>query len=538
MTDNCDYVPTKPLVLFSHHFASIAGGGPIIGPTLALMFGFMPVWLWIVVGSIFIGGVHDMTVLFASVREKGKSVAEIARATLGKTGFFLFICFTVLMLLMVTSAFLGLSATALTSLIPLNVLKLQPDQTILRTVDVGGVVKGNIGGIASTSVIIITCFAPLIGYLVYKKQINLFLAVCMALTVCVVSILVGVLQPVTLTPTIWMIVLCIYTLFAAGVPVWVVLQPRDFTNAFLLYIGIAALFIGALAAGLKGITFSAPAWNIAEGQNNLGPLWPILFITVACGAISGFHSLVAGGTSSKQIAKESHVQRVAYGGMLLEGILAMGVLIAVGCGLTLSDYSSIAFPTDPNVKSNPILAFAAGMGGLLDKSLGVPPLYGTIFGILMVEGFVVTTLDTAVRLNRYLFEELWQMIFKNVPKLLKTYLFNALLCVVLMFLLAYKNTVMILWPVFGSANQLLAGLALIAVSVWLIYRKKNAWFTILPAIFMMATTLCSLVYLLFEKYLPKKNVALSIVDILLVLLSVGVIYVALKKWAEFQKQTS
>jgi len=373
---------------------------------------------------------------------------------------------------------------------------------------------------------------------VYKKQINLFLAVGIALTVCLASVLIGVLRPVTLTPTTWMIVLCIYTLFAAGVPVWIILQPRDFTNAFLLYIGIAALFVGALAAGLKGITFSAPAWNIAEGQNNLGPLWPILFITVACGAISGFHSLVAGGTSSKQIAKESHVQRVAYGGMLLEGIMAMGVLIAVGCGLAFSDYANIAFPADPNVKSNPILAFAAGMGGLLDKSLGVPPLYGTIFGILMVEGFVVTTLDTAVRLNRYLFEELWQMIFKNVPQLLKTYLFNALLSVVLMFLLAYKNTVMILWPVFGSANQLLAGLALIAVSVWLIYRKKNAWFTILPAIFMMATTICSLVYLLFEKYLPKKNIALSVVDLLLVLLSIGVIYVALNKWAEFRKQTS
>ncbi|NTW77963.1 MAG: carbon starvation protein A, partial [Syntrophaceae bacterium] len=163
MKDDCDYVPTKPIVLFGHHFASIAGGGPIIGPTVALLFGFMPVWLWCVVGSIFIGAVHDMTALFASVREKGKSVSEIAKATLGNTGFFLFISFTTVMLLLVTSAFLGLTATALTSLLPLDILKLDPSQTIVKTVMVKGVAKAQIGGIASASVIFITCFAPLIG---------------------------------------------------------------------------------------------------------------------------------------------------------------------------------------------------------------------------------------------------------------------------------------------------------------------------------------------------------------------------------------
>lgn len=535
MKDDIDYVPTKPLVLFGHHFASIAGGGPVIGPTVALLFGFLPVWLWAVLGTIFIGAVHDMTVLFASIREKGKSISEIAKTTLGNTGFFLFISFTILLLLLVTSAFLGLTATALTSLLSLDVLKLAPDQTIVKTIIDGGVVKAQIGGIASMSVIVITCFAPVIGYLVYKREINVYLASGIAIIVCIFSVIVGMNYPVSLSPNVWMIILSFYTLLAAGIPVWIILQPRDFTNSFLLYLGVAALFVAGIVAGFKGVTFSAPALNMAEGGSKLGPIWPFLFITVACGAISGFHSLVAGGTTSKQISKETDVKKIAFGGMLLEGLLAIGVVIAVGCGIAFSDYTNIVFPTIAGAKSNPILAFAAGTGGLLDKGLGISPVYGTIFGILLVEGFVVTTLDTAVRLNRYLFEELWQVIFKNVPKIMKSYLFNSLLCVVLMFILAYNNAFLVIWPIFGSANQLLASLALIAVSVWLVKRKKTAWFTILPAVFMMITTLYSLVVLLIEKYIPKQNIMLSVVDVLLIILSIGVIVLAYKKWKELRK---
>ncbi|PKN18121.1 MAG: carbon starvation protein A [Deltaproteobacteria bacterium HGW-Deltaproteobacteria-6] len=534
LQDDCDYVPTKPIVLFGHHFASIAGGGPIIGPTVALLFGFLPLWLWAILGTIFIGAVHDMTVLFASVREKGKSVAEIAKESLGNTGFFLFVSFAILMLLLLTSAFLGLTATALTSTISLDILRLDHSQTVVRTIMVGGVEKAQIGGIASTSVIFITCCAPVIGWLVYKKNINVYLAAAIAIVVCITSIFVGINFPITFEPSTWMIILCVYTLLAAGIPVWIILQPRDFTNSFLLYLGAAALFIGGIVAGFKGVTFSAPALNMAEGTSKLGPIWPFLFITVACGAISGFHSLVAGGTTSKQISKESHVKPIAYGGMLLEGLLAIGVMIAVGCGIMFSDYVNIVFPTAAGVKANPILAFAAGVGGLMDKSLGIAPIYGTIFGILLVEGFVVTTLDTAVRLNRYLLEEVWQVIFKNVPTIMNSYLFNALLCVVLMYILAYTNAFAAIWPIFGSANQLLASLALIAVSAWLAIRKKTTWFTVLPAIFMMATTLYSLVSLLINKYIPKNNVALALVDILLIVLAIGVIILAYKKWQELR----
>lgn len=536
MTDNCDYVPTKPIVLFGHHFSSIAGGGPIIGPTVALLFGFIPVWLWCVFGTIFIGAVHDMTTLFASVREKGKSVAEIAKSTLGNTGFFLFVGFTIIMLLLVTSAFLGLTATALSSLLPLEVLKLDPTQTIIKTVEVKGALRANVGGIASTSVIIITGFAPILGYLLYKRNINAYLASGIAIIVCFVSVLIGLEFPVTFNPNTWMIILCFYTLLAAGVPVWIILQPRDFTNSFLLYLGVAMLFIAGIAAGFQGVTFSAPASNIAQGTAKLGPIWPFLFITVACGAISGFHCLVAGGTSSKQVSKESDVKKVGYGGMLLEGLLAIGVLVAVGCGLMFPDYMNIVFPTTPGARSNPILAFAAGAGALFDKGLGIPPVYGTVFGILMVEGFVITTLDTAVRLQRYLLEELWQVIFKDVPQIFKTYLFNALICVVLMYLLAYNNAFLVLWPAFGSSNQLLASLALVAVSVWLVKRGKNAVFTVIPAIFMMVTTLYSLFVLLIEKYLPKQNYALSLFAIVLIVLAIGVIVLAFKKWRELRNQ--
>ena len=532
MKDDVDYVPTKPIVLFGHHFASIAGGGPIIGPVTAMLFGYMPVWLWVVIGSIFIGGVHDLTALYASIREKGKSISEIAKQTLGKTGFFLFISFTIIMLLTVTAAFLGLTAVALTSFVPLSMLNLDVTQTLVKTREIGGVVNAQIGGIASTSVIAITCCAPFLGFLVYKKGINAYLASIIAIIICIVSVFVGMNYPISMNSTTWMVILSIYTVFAAGIPVWIILQPRDFTNSFLLYGGIIALFTAGIVAGFKGVGIEAPAFNIAEGSAKLGAIWPFLFITVACGAISGFHSLVAGGTTCKQASKESHCRKIAYGGMLLEGLLAVGVLVAVGCGIVYKDYINIVFPTVAGMKSNPILAFALSTGGLLNKGLGIPAVYGTVFGILLVEGFVVTTLDTAVRLNRYLLEELWTAVFKEVPKLFKTYIFNSLICVILMFVLSYFNAFLVIWPIFGSANQLLASLALIAVSVWLVNRGKKAIFTVIPAIFMMATTLYSLVILLLTVYLPKKNFMLLIVDLLLIVLSIGVIVLAIKKWKE------
>jgi carbon starvation protein len=323
-----------------------------------------------------------------------------------------------------------------------------------------------------------------------------------------------------------MIILSVYVLFASGVPVWVVLQPRDFINVQIMYLGIAALFLGLLSGGLGGLTLHLPAFNLTEGTKNLGLIWPMLFITVACGAISGFHALVASGTSSKQLASEKHARTIGYNGMLLESVLAVCVLLVVGSAFLFPEYKALVWPEVG--RSNPILAFSLGVGKLLNRAFSIPIAMGSVFGILMVEGFVVTTLDTAVRLNRYLFEELWGLIFKKVPGIFKKFLFNSALAVALMWVLAYFNTFAALWPIFGTANQLLAALSLIAVSTWLSVRGRKNLITVIPAIFMIITTTASLLILLFTRYIPQMNVTLLVADIVLLLLSLGVVYLSLK----------
>lgn len=535
MKDDVDYAPAHPLVLFSHHFASIAGAGPILGPTMALAFGFMPTLFWVFLGSIFIGAVHDYTTLFISMREKGKSIAQIASSSMGKAGYTLFILFTLFMIVLVTAAFLGLTATALSSLVPAKVLGVDTANTALKVITHDGTQKVVIGGIASTSVIILTLFSPILGYLYYRRGISFWLATLIAISVGTFSVIIGISNPLMLDPKVWMIILSIYVLFAAGIPVWALLQPRDFTNSFLLYIGLALLLVGAIIGGAGGLTVQAPSFNIAEGTKKMGMIWPFLFITVACGAISGFHSLVSGGTSSKQVSKESHTRRIGYGGMLLEGTLAVLVLVAVGAGISFQNYMDIVWPAKG---ANAILGFSLGMGGLMEKSVGIPMYIGTIFGILMIEGFIITTLDTAVRLNRYLFEELWTLIFKEVPGLLKNFWVNSGLSVLLMLYLGYTNYYTVIWPIFGSANQLLSGLALIAVAMWLLYRGKPSWFAVLPAIFMMATTIFALYKLLLGRYLPSGNIPLVVTDLCLMVLAIGVIILSIKKYLDFKNGTS
>ncbi len=535
MRDDFDYVPTKTGVVFSHHFSAIAGAGPIIGPTVALIFGYIPVWLWVVLGGVFIGAVHDFTALFISIREKGKSMAEVANTTLGRTGFLLFISFTIALLILVTSSFLQLTATSLGSIVPLKDLGLEVGKTALHVVDKGGVPYAQLGGIASMSVIVLTLFAPLLGWLLFKKNINIILGSILAIVIGAFSIGLGIYFPVTLKPELWMILLSIYTLFAAGIPVWALLQPRDFVNSFILYVGIVGLIVGIFGGGLLGIKLATPAFNIAEGTKIGGAIWPFLFITVACGAISGFHALVAGGTVSKQVSRERDIRPIGYGAMLVESLLAAGVILAISGGLNFETYRNIVFPTVAGAKSNPVLAFSLAVGGLLKKSVGIPVSAGTVFGILMVEGFVVTTLDAAVRLNRYLFEELWSALFKNPPRIFKSYLFNAGLAVALMLYFGWNNLFTLIWPIFGSANQLLAALSLIAVSAWLASKKKPVWFTVIPAIFMMVTTLWSLFTLLFTKYLPLKNIPLTVTDIVLILLGIGVIFMGISKLLALRK---
>ena len=525
--DGVDYVPTRTPILFAHHYATIAGAGPIIGPTLGILYGVGPAWLWIVIGGIFFGAVHDFSALFASIRERGCSMAEIARKALGETGFLMFIIFTSIMLLLVTSAFLSLTAISLTSIWPIEKLGLEHGQTLLQTKVVDGQEMGIIGGIASTSVIIITAIAPLLGFLIFKKSIKTWLAFTLALIVCFVSIYVGFLLPVQISGIAWMIILSIYVLFAAGLPVWVILQPRDFINVQILYAGLGVIMLAVVVGGINGLSTQMPLFNLSAGSRHMGPVWPILFIIIACGAISGFHALVAGGTSSKQLARESDAKKVGYGAMILESILAILVILAIASSLKMSDYLAIAWPADGT--GNPILAFAVSTGRLVHYSLGIPAAPGSIIGILMVEGFVVTTLDSAVRLNRYIFEEFWRRIFKDVPAICKKFWFNSGLAVILMFALAVSNGYKLIWPVFGASNQLLAALTLIAVTVWLNMAGKKSWFTLIPAVIMVVTTIAALLYYLFARYIPTFNVVLIITDLILLILSVGVIIQSVKK---------
>jgi len=525
--DGKDFVPTRASVLFAHHFSTIAGAGPIVGPTLGILYGVGPAWLWVVFGAIFFGAVHDYVALFASIREKGNSMAEIARKSLGPTGFLLFIVFTIILIILVTSAFLSLTAISLTSLWPLEKLGLDETQTLLRTKVVDGQTCGIIGGIASMSVIVITALAPFLGFLVVKRNIKTWLAFALAAGICFFSIYFGFLYPVALPPLYWMILISIYTLFACQLPVWVILQPRDFVNVQILYFGLLAMFVGVVIAGFNGLTVTYPLTNLTVGQAKMGPIWPFLFITIACGAISGFHALVAGGTSSKQLERESQAKKIGYGGMLLESLLAVLVLTVIGSSISYGDYLNIVWPEVG--KGNPILAFALAMGHLLHNSLGFTLSFGTVIGILIVEGFLITTLDSAVRLNRYLFEELWRTVFTDPPVIMKKFWFNSGLAVVLMFLLAYYNGYKLIWPLFGSTNLLLAALTLIAVSVWLHIAGKNNWYTLVPALIMMLTTIASLFYSLFVKYLPSHNITLTVTNLILLRLAFGVLYLSLKK---------
>ena len=522
VNDGIDFVPTRPLVLFGHHFAAIAAAGPIVGPTLALYFGFLPAWLWIILGVVFIGAVHDFMALFVAVREGGKSIGEVARKSLGKAGFVFYVLFAILLCLLVCAAFLQLTAIALTSSLPPNDVDLTVSGSGLHLIEQGGALRVQIGGIASMSVIVMTLLAPIIGFMIYKKKVKLWIVAVTAFMVSLASIGLGYYVPITLDPNIWIIIITAYVFVAAWIPVWLILQPRDFVNAQILYLGLASMVVGILIAGIGGAVVNIPALNIEEAMSapNLGLLWPFLFITIACGAASGAHGLVCGGTSCKQLSNEKHSRVIGYGGMLLEGLLALCVILIISSGLEFQRYKDIVYPAGGG--SNAPLAFALGLGGILNKAFGLPVVFGTIWGILLLEGFLVTTIDALVRLSRYLFEELWATVFDNPPALLKSRVFNSFLVVVGFLTLTFSNAYLKIWPIFGAANQLLAALTLIAVTAWLAQKAKRYWFTAIPAAFMVVTTVTSLVILL-GRYINFSNWSLVFTDVVLLLLALGVV---------------
>ncbi|MPY89589.1 MAG: carbon starvation protein A [Luteitalea sp.] len=532
LADGVDYVPSRTHVVFGHHYATIAGAGPIVGPTLALAFGWQPVWLWVLLGGIFFGAVHDMSALFTSVREQGKTIGEIARRALGPAGYVLFVLVLIFVLTLINAIFLNLSITALTSIYPLAALNLPPDQTLLGTVVDGGAVKAHIGGIATTSVIVITACAPALGWLIRHESLSTRAAYLLALVVCVASIVLGFWLPVRVDGETWRYLMTAYVFLACALPLWFILQPRDFTNVQILYGGQLLLLVSVVIAGAGGVTIQAPAVATAEGAALMhGPMWPLLFITVACGAISGFHSLVASGTTVKQLPKESDCRRVGYGAMVVESFLAVLVIVAVASMLPRSEYLALVYP--PDAQANPILGFAVAAGRLVHAALPIVPVaIAVVIGILMVEGFVVTTLDSSVRLCRYLLEEFWGFAFGGaVPAVFRSIYLNTGIAVGLMFFFSVSGTVRQMWPVFGAGNQLIGALALVTVSVWLAQRARQTLFALVPALFMIATTIAALA-VIARVNLAGVNTVLGVTAVGLFVLAIGVVIVGAGRFVQ------
>ncbi len=459
LKDGIDYCPARKPVLLGHHFASIAGAGPIVGPIFAAAFGWLPVLLWIIIGSIFFGAVHDFTSLVASVRHRGKSIGEVIETYMGMRGKHLFLIFSWSALILVIAVFTIVVA-----------------QTF---------VKYPQAGTASAGFIVL---AIAFGFLVYRKNAPLAVTSIAGVLLLFFCIYLGILFPLDLSYETWVGILLVYIFIASITPVWILLQPRDYLNSFLLYTLILFSFLGIIVAGPVA---ELPA--ITSFHTDLGYLFPIVFVTVACGAISGFHCLVSSGTTAKQLDRESDARPVGFGSMLIEGVLAVIALIAA-IVLTGDGYSAFFHEGG----GGPISLFATGVGGFI-SSLGIPIDVGITFTALALSAFALTSLDTSTRLARFAFQEFFEDRQSRKPNVLSRnrYIGTGVTVIVALFL-TVSGEAMQLWPIFGSANQLLAALALLAVSVWLARTKIGNMFVRIPMYFMFTVTLSSLIILLYK----------------------------------------
>ena len=465
--DGIDRVPAHKAVLLGHHFSSIAGAAPIVGPIIAgLAFGWLPVVLWIVLGSIFVGAVIDFSALVASIRHRGRSIAEIARQYMSPLAYRLLLAFIWLALIYVLTVFADLTATTF--------------------VDNGGV---------ATSSLMFIVLAIVFGLAINKMKIPLLWATLAFVPLVFVAVWAGQKIPISpnLLPQIisgepkktWAIILIVYCFFASTTPVWILLQPRDYLSSYLLYASLLSGIIGILIGGFDIQYPAFTTWNVP----NVGTVFPILFITVACGACSGFHSIVASGTSSKQLNKETDAKTIGFGAMLLEGVVAVIALATV-----------VMLPRgDALATKAPMIIYATGIANFL-SILGIPQNLAFAFGLLALSAFILTTLDTATRLGRYIFEELFNLQGSR-SRYLSTLATIALPTIFVMINLKDEQGNLIpawkaIWPIFGASNQLLAGLVALVIAVWLKKIGKKIGFIIGPVIFMNTVTIWGLLLLL------------------------------------------
>ena len=478
--DGQDYCPAKGPVLMGHHFSSIAGAGPINGPIQAAVFGWVPVMLWVLIGGIFFGGVHDFGALFASIRHKGQSIGEVIGDAIGSKAKKLFIIFSYLPLLLVVAAFASIVA---------NTFKATYTET-------GAINYEASAANASTAIISIMfiLMAILFGFFVYRRNAPLGIATIIGVIGIAVCMYIGLnWHPIYLSYNVWMIIVGLYIGVASVTPVWILLQPRDYLSSFLLYGMIILAIVGIIGAHP---TVDMPAFTgfydtLAPSGTSLGYMFPALFVTIACGAVSGFHSLVGSGTTAKQLDQEKDAKPIAYGGMLIECALALISVCAVG--YIWAQYKS-------GETTTPTVVFATGLASMFSKVFG-DGCYNVVYSmqILAVSAFCLTSVDTATRLARYMFQELFTPVGQDSKSLTgwrkvitNPYVATAITVVagVALGLTGYAK----IWALFGAANQLLAALGLLAVCCWLGKIGRNNKMFYFPMFFMLVVTLTSLAF--------------------------------------------
>ena len=504
LRDGIDYVPTRRGIIFGHHYTSIAGTGPIVGPAIGIIWGWLPAILWVFLGSIFMGAVHDFGALIVSIRNEGKSISEAAAKYINVRVRFIFFAVVFLALLIVIAVF-GVVIAAVFTTFPRAVIPVWVQIPIA------------IG----------------LGYAVYKRSANVILATIVAVGGMYLTIVIGSYFPITLSTFagipatgVWVIILLIYAWIASTLPVTFLLQPRDYINAWQLFIAMGLLVAGAVFATFSGgLPLVAPALN-ANLPDNTPPFWPFLFITIACGAISGFHSLVASGTSAKQVARETDSLFVGYGSMLLESFLAVLVLVCVGAGIGMAlkldtgeiltgsaawqhQYSTWIGSQGLAAKIAPVVLGAANMMG----KIGIPESVGiTLMGVF-IASFAGTTLDTSTRIQRYVISELSSDL--HIPFLSNRWAattFAVLTAAGLAFATGANGMgAMVLWPLFGGANQLLAALALLVITLYLRQKAGVKYLvTAVPCVIMLIITSWSMVQSEIEYFTQGKWLLLVI----------------------------
>ena len=482
LEDGVDYVPAKAPVLMGHHFSSIAGAGPITGPIGAAMFGWVPVVLWILIGGIFFGGVHDFGALFASVRHKGQSIGEIISANMSRRAKKLFITFAYLTLILVVAAFASIVAGTFGT-------------TNAAGEAVAEAAMATNASVAMVSLLFIVV-AIAFGFLVYRRNVPMGIATILGVAAIVICMAVGMVwHPIYLTYKAWMIIVGLYIAIASVTPVWILLQPRDYLSSFLLYAMLAVALVGVVIshANLGGADgLQAFAGFAVDNGNGIQYLFPVLFTTVACGAISGFHSLVSSGTTSKQLDKEKDAKPIAYGGMLLECVLAVITVCAINFA-----YKYNAANPDTALKG----ATAIFAGGIANMFVGFGPGAVTVLRTLLTltySAFCLTSLDTATRLARFMFQEFFlepgetAADIKSGWKKIAVNPYVATIITVVLGVLLGMTGYSKIWGLFGAANQLLAGIGLLAVATWLGNIGKNNKMFLAPMAFMIVVTICSL----------------------------------------------